>query len=342
MENIAGLATGIGSLPHKEPEAALELVFKYVPQIPFWPQLPKIGLREGMVAQFSENFPCLGITDDGLLYQSLNRENQLEKFYEKVIEQDVDYFKITPNCAQGLYAFGRQLRKQDLGRVEFIKAQISGPFTFAAGLKDEKNVSLLHDPVFLQVVIKGLVMKALWQKKFFKEFGKKIIIFIDEPYLAGFGSGYTPLTREQVVSGLKELSEGIKSDEVLIGVHCCGNTDWSIFTEVKSIDIINFDAFSFMDKFTLYAQNLKDFINRGGIICWGIAPTQEFSEKETPGSLAERIEEGINALAQKGVDRKRLSQQLLLSPSCGLGALDTVKAGKIFELLSATAHRFRL
>ena len=59
MVNIKGLATGIGSLPHTDSDKALDLIFKYTPQVPFWPQLPKRDKREGMVIQYSQGLPCL-------------------------------------------------------------------------------------------------------------------------------------------------------------------------------------------------------------------------------------------------------------------------------------------
>ncbi|MBI5145577.1 MAG: hypothetical protein HZA27_05300, partial [Candidatus Omnitrophica bacterium] len=109
------------------------------------------------------------------------------------------------------------------------------------------------------------------------------------------------------------------------------------FTAVKSIDIISFDAFSFLDKFVLYAQDLKDFLKRGGIICWGIVPTQEFSGKETAQLLTDKITAGIDILAKKGLSRNLLLENLLLSPACGLGTLDTKKAESIFNLLQQTS-----
>ena len=50
-------ATMIGSMPHKAPERAVELVFKYLPACPCWPQLPKRHVRENMYFQYAENFP---------------------------------------------------------------------------------------------------------------------------------------------------------------------------------------------------------------------------------------------------------------------------------------------
>ena len=335
MAKLKGLATGIGSLPHKDVDSAVDLIFKYTPHIPFWPQLPKRDIREGMVAQFSEKFPFLEVNQNGLNFSTFSsQEGELEKFYERIIATDIGYFKISPDFAQGLHRFYERLEKMNLGDIEFIKCQVTGPFTFAATIKDDNGVALLHDAVFLQAILKGLTMKALWQIKFFEKFGKKIIMFLDEPYLASFGSAYTSINRQDIVKGLTEFAGGVKSENILVGVHCCGNTDWSIFTDVPRIDIISFDAFGFLDKFVLYADELKGFIKRGGIICWGIVPTQEFSGKESAELLVEKLKEGINILAKKGLNKDLLLDKLIISPSCGLGTLDTDKSEAILKLLS--------
>lgn len=337
---LKGLATGIGSLPYTDADKALDLVFKHCPEIPFWPQLPKRCANEGMIAQFIQNLPCLKLGKDGLFFNPQDKEKELEVFYDRLIQQDLDYFKISPDYASGLYGFYQRLEDtafSGLKDISFIKCHITGPFTFAASINDEKGAALLHDEVFMQVILKGLTMKALWQVSLFKKFNKKIIVFLDEPYLGCFGSAFTPINREQVVNSLSEFTSAVKSEDVLIGVHCCGNTDWSIFTDVLNIDIINFDAVTFLDRLILYSEDLKKFFNKGGILCWGIVPTQEFSGKETPGLLAGKINAGIEALANKGVDRELLIRNMLVSPACGLGMLSTDKSEKILEILSKTS-----
>lgn len=341
MLNLKGLATGIGSLPYQDVETALDLIFQCTPNIPFWPQLPKRDVREGMLAQFSENLPCLKISPDGLFFKPEEKDRELEKFYDHIIAQDIDHFRISPDFALGLHRFYQRLKKQDLANIEFIKCQVTGPFTFAASINDEEGRALLHDPVFMQVILKGLMMKALWQIKIFQDFGKKIIIFADEPYLGCFGSAYMPINREDVVKGLSEFTSGLKSEDVFVGVHCCGNTDWSIFTDVTSIDIISFDAFGFLDKFVLYADNLKSFLKKRGMICWGVVPTQVFTQAETADLLLRKIREGVNALVKKGVPQDLLLKNLFISPACGLGALEAKTAEKIFRLLAQTSASLR-
>jgi len=339
---LKGLATGIGSLPHKDADSALDLIFRYVPDIPFWPQLPKRDIREGMVAQFSENLPFLKVNKDGLKFSApAARDKELEMFYEKIIANDIDYFKISEEFASGLHRFYQRLENSYLGAIEFIKCQVTGPFTFAASIKDDSGAPLLHDAVLFQAILKGLSMKALWQINLFRKFGKKIILFFDEPFLSCFGSAYTPINKENVVSGLSELTESVKSDAVLLGVHCCGNTDWSIFMDIPKIDIISFDAFDFLDRLILYENNLKRFLKRGGILCWGIVPTLLFTGEENAQLLIRKIKDGINKLKDKGLEEDALLENLLVSPSCGLGTFTPEKSEKIFKLLYETSSLIR-
>lgn len=341
MLGLTGLATGIGSLPHKNADEALDLVFKYTPSIPFWPQLPKRDIREVMVAQASQGLPFVKIKDKELIFDDDDKEKKLEVFYDKIINRDIDYFKISEDFAVGLWELYRRLNKISLNKIKFIKCQLCGPFTFAASIKDKEGRVILHDNVMMQAVLKGLTAKALWQIQLFKKFGKPLIIFFDEPYLGSFGSAYTPINRDEVAKGLTELTEGIKLENVLLGVHCCGNTDWSIFTDIKSIDIISFDAFGFLDKLVLYADNLKRFFDNDKILCWGIVPTQDFHDKITQEELLKKINDGIDVLVKKGVDQDKLSKNLLLSPACGLGTLDMEKSEKIFKLLSEISQKLR-
>ena len=165
-----------------------------------------------------------------------------------------------------------------------------------------------------------------------------MIMFFDEPYLSCVGSAYTTVNRDDVIAVFRELVEEIKSTGCLVGVHCCGNTDWSMLTDAGCIDIINFDAFEFQERFVLYADNLRGFLQRGGIICWGIVPTQTDSSKETPRGLAQKIISGLDILVKKGVDRQLLSDRMMISPACGLGSLDEQKTESILSLLKDTSE----
>jgi methionine synthase II (cobalamin-independent) len=337
------LATGIGSMPQKEPPQALDLIFKYTPFVPFWPQLPKRDIREGMCLQFSEGFSFLKASKAGLIYERKNLEKNLQDFYGYIINEDIDYFKITSEFALGLYFFYERLKNMDLKEIQFIKLQITGPFTFAAGIKDEEGNLVLQDNILMEAVSKGLARKALWQIKFFKEFKKRFILFFDEPYLSCFGSAYTPINREEIVRILNQIFEELKelafqklsldAKDILLGVHCCGNTDWSIFMEIPNLDIISFDAFNFADRLLLYTQPIKGFLKRKGLLCWGIIPTLEFNDRMNETFLLKKFNSILNEFFKKGLDRKLVLDNLILTPVCGLGNLEESKAEAILDLL---------
>jgi len=344
MEGLKGLATGIGSMPHIDCEAALDLIFKYCPKIPFWPQLPKLNLREGMVVQFSEKLPFMYLNGNSLSVSALDeadKDKTLQKYYEHIIAQDLEYFRISEDYALGLHRFYQRLKNVNLKDILCIKCQITGPFTFTASLVDDKGLALLYDPVMMQAILKGLLMKASWQINLFREFNKKIILFIDEPYLGSFGSAYTPINREEVVKRLTEFCEPLKSQDCLLGVHCCGNTDWSMLMEVEQLDIISFDAFGFLDRMVLYADSLKAFFSRGGMLCWGIVPTQLFTGLETGEILIRKLKVGINALVGKGLEEMVLFENMLVSPSCGLGTFTPEKSQKVLSLLAEVSSLTR-
>ena len=313
---------GIGSLPYKEIDTALNSIIDSI-DIPFWPQLPKRNPKEGMVLQFSQGVPCLKLEGNSLLFDPSRKDEVLEKFYEKVISKDIDYFAISCDYAQGLHGFLNLLQKKGI-TSEYVKGQITGPFTFASSVKDKEGRDLLGDSVMMEAAIHSLAMKALWQIRRFKDCGKKSIIFIDEPYLGCFGSAYSPVNKESVRRYLTELISLVKSeDDVLVGIHCCGNTDWGMLLSLD-IDIISFDAYGFLDKFLLYTDDIKRFLQQAKIIAWGIVPTTEFDRaKVNLKDLLGRIEnQAIDTLAEKGLDRAKILYQSLITPSCGLGTID--------------------
>jgi methionine synthase II (cobalamin-independent) len=327
--------TGIGSIPYIDPKASVHLVLKYLKQIPFWPQLPQRFFLEGMGTQFSEGLPGLVINPEQNIFHIDTASDQLEKetarFYEKYLANDLDAFAISQDYAAGFYEMTSQIKSKKL-KPMYIKGQITGPLTFGALVTDKDGQAIMHHPLLSDVLIKNLIMKARWQIKKFTELGLPSIIFLDEPYLMGYGSAFIPLSRETVISQLTEVIDAIHKDGALVGIHCCGNTDWAMIMDTP-IDILNFDAYGFMDKLALYADKVKEYINRGGVIAWGIVPSIMLDGLPSAKELTAILDKGLAELVKRGVDRERLMSQSILTPSCGLGGLQEAQAEERLELL---------
>lgn len=340
------LATAIGSLPHKDVKKACQVVLDNLPEVPIWPQLPQRSFKENMYVQYSENLPCVVCDEEAqriFFNTATDVESQLEKFYQRYLDRNVDYFKISEDYGAGFYAmlrFWGQTGQTSLTGL-IPKAHITGPISFGLTITDENHKAIIYHPQLFDTVVKGLAMKALWQISKFKELKLPSIIFIDEPYLSAFGSAYVNLSKQEVITPLNEVIETIKEgNDVLVGIHCCGNTDWGMLMETK-VDILNFDAYGFISNLALYPEELIMFLNRGGMLAWGIVPSSNEVVKENAETLVKRFKQGIELLVNKGIEKELLLKKLFITPSCGTGSLSEEIAERVFKLTLEVTNRIK-
>jgi hypothetical protein len=328
-------ATAIGSVPFLETEATIDLIAHSCSQLPHWPQFVRRSYREDMVFQVVDGLPALELdaVDHRIRVRSDDRETSLTSFYEHFIAADHDYFAIPPEAASGLDAFLEKARLDRSFGPDFLKAQVCGPISFGQSIRTPDDKTLIDDPELADTVVKGLGAKGAWLANKIRQTGREPLIFFDEPGLTGFGSAFSTLDRDQVITMLSETASIVRATgEARIGVHVCGNTDWSILTDAD-IDVINFDAFGYLDHFLLYPEQIGCFLDKGGYIAWGIVPTLAFTGMETAAGLADKLEQGWRELSRRGLDLDAIRQQALITPSCGVGAINEDSAQSIYELL---------
>ncbi|MDP3730742.1 MAG: hypothetical protein Q8R14_04365 [Candidatus Omnitrophota bacterium] len=322
-------ATGIGSLPFKDPRCACRLVFDNFKYIPFWPQLNNRSFKEHMYCQFSEGLPGVVIDEKkrSVYVDSGKAASGMEKAYQKYLDGDVEYFRISSEFAEGLYEFFGSFKKEAQA-ARFVKGHVTGPVSFGLSVTNENKRALIYDKYMFDVAVKVLAMKTRWQIRELKKLSKDVIIFVDEPYLVSIGSSYVNIPADDVTRSLDDIFSAIREEGALSGVHCCGNTDWPLLLK-RGVDILNFDAYNFMKEFFLYHRDIKDFIGRGSAIAWGIVPSSSAADTETPESIAKRLKEALKILEDKGIDGSSISS--LVTSSCGLGTLDERRAKRIVE-----------
>jgi hypothetical protein len=157
----------------------------------------------------------------------------------------------------------------------------------------------------------------------------------------GYGSGTEAHLRGEIKRS--EVVAAIHARGGLAGVHCEENTDWSLLME-SDLDILDFDAYDHLQAITLYPAELRAFIERGGVLAWGIVPTldREAAATETLGSLLDRFDAGVERLVQKGFDLELLLRRALITPSCGAGGVLTPPlAERVLGLLSELSLALR-
>jgi len=331
---LKGLPTAIGSMPHIDPGEACSLVAKYLPEVPAWPQLPKRAFLENMYVQFSERFPGVVIEDERIYVdRSQDLDEPLERLYASYLENDIDRFAIGADYAAGLHAF-LDTPMSPLA----VKGQVTGPISWGLTVTDQERRSVLYDDTLADAAARHLRFKAAWQEAKLKAICPNTIIFVDEPYMTSFGSAFVSISREQVIGLLEEVFSGISG---LKGIHCCGNTDWSVVLST-SLDILSFDAYDYGHTVALYPDEVKAFLERGGMLAWGIVPNEE---KDLPGetakSLVDRLDEQIGALDRKGVSYRLQTERCLVTPACSLASLSVEGTAFALELLVDVSRELR-
>jgi methionine synthase II (cobalamin-independent) len=337
-------ATGVGSLPHLNPQEACGLIFSNFKEIPYWPQLVQRSFLENMYVQFSEGLPGVIIDqNEKKIYVDTSSENfvkELETCYECCLADTVDYFAISQDYAAGLYEFTNY--QLPITNYQFVKGQVTGPISFGLSVTDENKRPLIYHKEFAEILTKVISMKARWQIKKFKIQNSKfkIIVFIDEPYLVSIGSGFVSLKRKEVIKIIDDVVSAIHREGGLAGVHCCGNTDWSILLETE-LDILNFDAYNYFASLSLYPEELKGFLRRGGVLAWGIVPTAVVADSIETQALIKRFEMNLKVLIDKGLKKEDILNSFWITPSCGCGTLTVELAERIHNLTAEVSQRLR-
>ncbi|MBC2712526.1 MAG: hypothetical protein HGJ94_16530 [Desulfosarcina sp.] len=340
----------IGSLPMNDHPAASRLIMDYTPTIPLWVQLP-VFPEEGMVPQFLPGMPAV-VKQGGKTFIDAAGESfddDLLSFFEDymVISEDPvrlpgSRFALTEATGKGVAAL-----LDTLGRLETppvaVKGQVTGPVTFCTGVKDQDGRAIFYNETLRDAAVKHLALNARWQIRALSGPGCPVIIFIDEPALAGFGSSeLISISREEILVCLQEVVDAIHADGGLAGIHVCANTDWSLVLE-SGADIVNFDAYAYFDRFILYGPQIRDFLTAGRFLAWGIVPTlkPEEIERETVDTLYAGWQGQVRQVEALGIAPATIRAQSFITPSCGVGSLSLDLAKRVLALTRDLSAKIR-
>lgn len=342
----------IGSLPILDHREAARIILEESAEIPLWPQLPK-NSKEGMVRQFLTGFP--GLIDEGKRFwidtDCPDFADEMTSFYEDYLRADTDpdflktsRFALGHDTTAGFAALLAALEAAS-HRPVTVKGQITGPITTGIGAKDRHGNSIFYDENLRDMLVKHLSMKGRWQVAELRRLACDIapIVFIDEPGLVSFGStALSGISRGMVAEAVGEVIAAIHQEGGLAGVHICANGDWGPALD-SGADIISFDAYSYFANIILFRRELMGFINRGGILAWGIIPTGDpvAIAATDSGRLFAKWREQLATLASFGFTEHMLMEQTLIAPSCGTGSLPYDLAMKVLRMNMEVADKCR-
>lgn len=345
------LTTGVGSVPQTKGEDALKLIWQGVPLAPHWPQLPGRGAESSFVGQYLNALVETGVIGDVKEPKfKVEAEDWVERmtgFYALYLEaaegdkQALEQFGFSVQGGEGFEEFCQDLERQGTRDAVLLKGQLSGSLTLGMQIKGKNRRSCYYEDTLRDMLVKTLAVHAEWQTKRLRKFGLPVLMTIDDPGLYAFGaSTHVTLKREQLIEELNTIIDGVLRQGGIPGVHVCAGMDWTLLFDSK-IQVVNFDAYGYMQSMIALAEPLNQFLTRGGILSWGIVPTNPAAWEETAQSLKLRLEENIKELVKRGVNKSLLCQQSMLTPSCGTGTLEVKLAEHIYKLLAELGQEMK-
>jgi len=304
--------------------------------IPFWPQLPHVSYTEDMYVQAAEHFP-------GILLDMENRTLRfsMEKFileFEETMAHfdEPEYFDISKEYSVVYHRF----LEMDFSDRPAIRGQLEGPISFGLNVVDQDKRPILFDDTIRPFMFEFMSRRINVQLERLKKLNSNAFMFVDEP---GLQFLFSALSGYDSTKAKNEMEEFFAMTQRPRGVHLCGNPDWDFLLGLD-LDILSLDIYQNGEVFSSYSESIKRFLDRGGVIAWGIVPTNfEPFETENINTLVAKLTNLWDVLTHKGIDRQFLFSRSLISPAtCCLVNPDGEKTvEKAFRVVKELSHRLQ-
>jgi hypothetical protein len=330
------LATGVGALPHTDPEKACNDVLAIFPQFPYVPSLPERGQLESIVFNDSEQLPGRLLRDDRLLYDSTTDHTaDMERVYMDYVEGNYAPYGLHKEYASGFI----EMMSYDMSHAQALKCQVTGPVTFGMQVVDADKRPIYYDAQLADVLSKMIALKARWcEVEMKKKTGvSETVVVLNEPYLASLGSSVVPVDQEVVRTGWEDIAALVQDG---LGIHCCSNTDWEFVMDLRP-SVISIDAYTTATEFLLYADYIVTYMEKGGIVAWGIVPAEyKIFATETTDRLYERYL-AVRKKLCSCMPEDLFDARSLITPSCGIRFADREGAVAIMQTAAEISRRIR-
>ena len=300
------LTTAMAVMPHTDAEAALDVALSL--DIPFWPQLPRLNYYEDMYVQASEHFP--GIVLD---MEKQTLAFSMDKFIIELEDtlahfEDPAFFDISTQYSDVYHRF----LNLDFSDRPAIRGQLEGPISFGLNVLDQDKRPIIFDDTVRPFMYDFMARRINVQLVHLKALNPNAFMFIDEPGLQFLFSALSGYDSSAARVDMEEFLAAVQRPR---GVHLCGNPDWDFLLN-QDMDILSMDVYLNAEIFATYAGSIKRFLDRGGVIAWGIVPTNfEPFEAETTDTLSNQLESVWGILTKKGIDKELLLSRSLISPA---------------------------
>ena len=297
----------MGIMPHRDVDRALELALSL--DIPFWPQLPNMSIYEDMYVQASQNFPGVSVDFDRerLVFSTAKFGQELDDYFIKM--ENPETFMLTEKYSMVFHRF----LSAGLQDYRAIRGQVIGPVSFGFKVLDEQLRPIIYNDEVRAVLFDFIQKKANIQYQQLKKRSSNAFVWLDEPGLGYVFSAFSGYNEQHAKADYRDFFDGLQSPK---GLHLCADVNLPYLLEL-GVEILSFDAYQieFMPK--EYAGAVAGFLNRGGVIAWGIIPTESTTlAAQTPDTLAAILSDYWELIGENtGLAVKQIAEQALVAPA---------------------------
>lgn len=318
-----GTVTGIGSLPHRSVHNGVEAAFTGV-DVPFIPTLPRRDPSEGMIAQAVTGMVGISVGQYGSLLVDPARIDRTAP--------------VVTDLAHGAFAgyrlaLQRLIACDDSTRPKVIKWQFIGPVTLGQALV---RAGIAVDVAF-DVASHAVRSHVANLFEAIASADPKIvqIVVIDEPDLGSMMSESFPIAPDTAIDLMSSAMAAVEGDAV-VGLHSCAPIDivplLATGPAILSIPVSK--------HLVAHAGVLASFLERDGLIAWGVVPT-DGPVMATSERSWRNLSKLWCELVQEGCDPLRLWRQSMLTPACGLATHTVATSDIIMSQVREIAERIR-
>ncbi len=299
--------TAMGIMPHTDIKRALNLALSL--DVPFCPQLPNISFYEDMYVQTSQNFPGIVIDAETkrIGFDNARFEGELVDYSQRMAETET--FTLSQSYSVAYHPF----LAKDLKDYPAIRGQVTGPVSFGFRVTDEDSRPIIYNEGVRALLFDFIQRKANLQYRQLKQKNRNAFVWLDEPGLGWVFSGLSGYNDVQARQDYQDFLTGFDGPRAL---HLCASVNLPYLLGL-GVELLSFDAYQIELMPKGYAGAVADFLKNGGIISWGIVPTDsENLAKEKPETLAKLLSGYWDVVASNtGFSAKRVAEQALIAPA---------------------------
>jgi hypothetical protein len=280
--------------------------------------LPQRAGRASALAFAAAGFPGLSldlIHERGVI-ERVRAEQALERIGLTYLRAEIEAGTPPPEQVAALNEFIRQAERS---QVHGARLELSGPVSLSLQIVDEQERPLAYDPALRGALAQQLSLRAAWLHLQLSTSLGSALICLDEPFLEALDSPFCPLNWEE---GGTLLAQALAELPAMRGLCTASSPNWAAVLALP-VDLVFFDAYSQSAGLIQAASAVAGFLDRGGLLGWGIVPSDPSAlAQERTEILARRFVSSVEYLAAAGaIAVEQLLSQAFISTSGRLGHL---------------------